>query len=160
MITFAGHAGVALITAFLLGIDPLIALIGGFLPDVDSITFLLKIKWNKGHRKITHSLLFLAPFVILSFINPFFLPLAVGILTHYVTDLDYWGIPLFYPFTNKYYSINKVDHTKSFDSPDKYLKDFFKKRGKRFWIEWGLLAVGILLNRNYLTALLNTLLGI
>ena len=158
MIPFAGHAGIALIIAFLLKTDPLITVIGSILPDLDSLTVLFKIKWTEGHRKITHSLLFLTPFIILSIINPLFTSLLIGVITHYISDLDSWGIPLLYPFSNKYYSIVKVNHSKSFDKPEKYINEFFKKRGLRFYIEWLLLIIGIILNWSYITNLIGAVL--
>ena len=159
MIPFVGHAGVALIIAFLLRIDPLLTVIGSFIPDIDFVTSLLKVKWSKGHRRLTHSLLFITLFIVLSLVSPFFIPLAVGLATHYATDLDSWGIPLFYPFNNKYYSIKKINHGKSFENPQAYIKEFFRKRGLMFWIEWALLALGIILNWGYIAALVKTMLG-
>lgn len=162
MIPFAGHAGTALIIAWLFNLDPLLVLIGSVLPDIDMILILFKTPWEKAHRKITHSLLFLLPFIILSLINPFFIPILIGLITHFITDLDHWGIPLFYPFNKKDYSIIKIKHNKknSYSGPKHVLFSFFKKHDYKFWIEFALLAIGITLNWNYITNFIGAILGL
>lgn len=152
---FAGHVGVALIIAYLFRLNPLLAVIGGVLPDLDSILFFFGVKWTTAHRKITHSLLFLTPFVILSLFVPIAWALVAGLVTHLAMDLDHWGVPFLYPFIKREYSVMKIDHHlgNEFDSPIDAIKEFFKTR--KAVIEFIILIVGVALTWDYWINLLN-----
>jgi len=159
---FAGHAGAALIVAGLFGLNPLLVLLGSLIPDLDAVIQLFGVKWTSGHRKITHSLLFLNLFLVSAVFFPVMLPVAIGLVTHFVTDLDHWGLPLFYPFSSKCYSVMKVDHKRGndYDSAEHCISEWFKRRDWKFYFEWGLLGLGIFLTWGYWVSLLSFLLGI
>ncbi len=151
---FAGHAGIALITSWLLGINPLITLIGGVLPDLDVVLTMLGVNFNKAHRKITHSLLFIIILLPL-LLTPSGYPLIIGVITHLITDLDHWGLPLLYPLSNKHYSIMSINHSKNLSSTNEGIIKWFTNRGIKFWIEWALLIIGLILTRDYWLKLLS-----
>ena len=72
------------------------------IPDIDQ-----KIKWL-GHRRQTHSILFLAMFWLLWMLYPsgVTIGMIMGIWSHMAIDmLNSKGIELYYPFNTKNYSL-------------------------------------------------------
>jgi len=158
MMPFAGHAGLSLVIAGLFNLNPLLVLIGGLIPDLDSLFVFFSPGFTKYHRKITHSLLFLNLILVSAVFFPIMIPIVIGLSAHYIVDLDHWGIPLFYPFSEKRYSVMKVTNKKAYDKGVDCVSDWFKKRGVGFWLEWILLGLGITLTWSYWVNLLNYLL--
>lgn len=92
--------------------------VSALFPDIDGL-FLLFSNSLKGHRLATHSLLFgflLAAACALTLylaykrkisILKLFAVSATGVLAHFLLDsLVVWGVPLFYPFSDRFYSFN------------------------------------------------------
>lgn len=149
MMIFAGHLGIALITAYLIRQDPLLLAIGGILPDLDAILSILGASFGKTHRKITHSLILPITTGVLSIWLPILIPITIGIIIHFITDMDHWGIPLLYPLKKEEYSLFKMDHTKNYKTTSDAIKEWFKNRDKKFYLEWALLIIGIILTKDY-----------
>ena len=144
MMTFAGHIGLALIVAYILRIDPVLTMAGAVLPDTDVVLSFF-FPFEKVHRKFTHSLLFLLIFGMLSFFFPVLFPVVIGIVTHFIADLDKWGLPLFWPLSSRHYSLTRISHKHNLSSPQEGVLAWFKRRGPEFWLEWLLLGSGIFL---------------
>jgi len=149
MMTFAGHIGISLIVAFFLNLNPLLTLIGGVLPDLDILLFFLGKSWNKAHRKLSHSLLVPVVLLILSLFFPILLPVLIGVIVHLFADMDSWGVPLFYPFVKREFSFFKMNHETGLNHPIDYIKVWFKNRGRKFYLEWALLVIGLILTWDY-----------
>ncbi len=161
MMIFAGHVGMALIAAFLFKLDPLLMVIGGVLPDFDVFLSFIGFKWGSVHRKFTHSLLFPALLFVFSFWFPVLIPVSVGVLVHFIGDLDHWGLPLFYPFSGKFYSLIKVNHhSHNFKSALEGVINWFSNRGSMFWFEWSLFIIGFFLTIDYWINLISFLLNL
>jgi membrane-bound metal-dependent hydrolase YbcI (DUF457 family) len=158
MMPFAGHAGLALIVSSLTGLNPLLVVIGSLIPDFDSILSFFGASLSKVHRKGTHSLLFFIVLLFSSIFIPLLLPISIGVIVHLVADLDHWGLPLFYPFSRKRYSVLKVDQRNKHESVGGYLKDFFTKHYLKFLGEVTLLIVGLFLTWGYWMNFFNNLL--
>ena len=154
MMIFAGHTGIALIAAYLIKQDPLLMLIGGVMPDLDAILSILGANFGKTHRKITHSIILPIITGILSIWLPAFIPITIGVLIHFITDMDHWGIPLLYPIIKDEYSLIKIDHSKSYKTTKEAIKEWFKNRDAKFYIEWALLIIGIIINWGYIINIL------
>ena len=137
-----GHVGLALIFSKIFGTNPLLTALGGILPDFDSIGFFLGIKWSKIHRKFTHSLLFLLIVGLLSLIASPFFAISIGVISHFIGDLDRWGIPLFYPFYKSEISIMRMDHSNDGGTPYDFLKKWVRSR--EMLIEAVLFLIGLL----------------
>ncbi len=140
-----GHIGVALIFSRIFNTNPLWTALGGILPDFDTIGFLLGYKWSSVHRKFTHSLIFLLVCGLLSLVFPVFISITIGVISHFLMDLDKWGIPLFYPFYKGEVSIVKMDHSCNHNAPFGFLYEWI--RSKWAIIEISLFIIGILLIR-------------
>lgn len=162
MMLFAGHVGVALIIAYLLRINPLLTVIGAVIPDLDVLPFYLGMGFNKIHRKISHSFLVPVSIFLLSIPFPILLPIGIGVISHFITDLDHWGIPILYPFIKKEFSIIKVKHDdgNTYQSPGVVIKYWFSSRGWKFWLEWALLLIGVFLTLDYWLGLVISLVKI
>lgn len=157
MMPFAGHAGLSLITSLLTGFNPLLVLIGSVIPDLDSVVSFFGVSFNKVHRKITHSLLFLIMLLLSSIFVPLLLPIAIGVIIHLVADLDHCGVSLLYPFSKKRYSVLKINNKNEYDSVTKCLKAFFKQHYLKFVAEVALLVTGLMLSWGYWASLFNNL---
>jgi membrane-bound metal-dependent hydrolase YbcI (DUF457 family) len=96
----------------------LVLVISALIPDIDGVLLVFSDSL-KGHRLATHSLFFgslLAAACALTFYLAYkrkitFLRLfavsALGIMAHFFLDsLVVWGVPLFYPFSDRFYSFN------------------------------------------------------
>jgi membrane-bound metal-dependent hydrolase YbcI (DUF457 family) len=90
-----------------------IGAVAACLPDILSIHKLTVGKWAHKHRDGFHHSIFFAPtlFIILALFFPAHLPfvtlLSLTVLSHPLLDLYGigWGVQLFYPFTNKTYTV-------------------------------------------------------
>ena len=104
------------------GIVGTIAMVlGNLAPDFDGIMALKGAKtFYKYHREVTHSLLGSAVLTVLISLGiylatpfkDFLVLLAIvgaGVASHLIMDsFTPWGLPLFYPFSNKKYSFNLI----------------------------------------------------
>lgn len=151
---FAGHVGAALIIAYLFNLNPLLTTLGGVLPDLDAIFYFFGKSWVEAHRKVTHSLFLPLTLFMFSINIPYLLPVAVGTIIHFVTDIDQWGIPLFFPFSNKRYTFFKKSSKVEHMGPVDYIKKWFRERDWTFYLEWVLFGLGVYLNMDYLIGLL------
>ena len=104
------HVAVAITTSLaysiLVGVQGIEVVAGAvcscMIPDIDQ-----KIKWL-GHRRQTHSILFLAMFVVLAIFiqRDVTIGLILGIWSHLQIDMfNSKGIELFWPFNTKNYSL-------------------------------------------------------
>lgn len=157
MMVFAGHVGIALILAYLFNLNPLLTTLGGVLPDLDAIFYFIGKSWVEAHRKVTHSIFLPLTLFIFSINIPYLFPVGVGVLIHFATDIDEWGLPLFFPFSNKRYTFFKKDNRVEHAGPVGFIKKWFRERGWTFYLEWMLLIIGIILNWDYLIGLLKLL---
>lgn len=96
-------------------------IIGNLAPDFDGVVALKGAKtFYKYHREVTHSLigslvlslLIATGIYMVTPFKHFFLLLAIvstGVATHLLMDsFTPWGLPLFYPFSDKKYSFNLI----------------------------------------------------
>ena len=96
----------------------LVLIVSAMLPDIDGVLLIFS-ESLKGHRLATHSLTFgflLAAACALTFYLAYKRKIPIlklltysstGILAHFMLDsLVVWGLPLFYPFSDRFYSFN------------------------------------------------------
>jgi membrane-bound metal-dependent hydrolase YbcI (DUF457 family) len=96
----------------------LVLLISALFPDIDGLALLFSGKLE-GHRLLTHSLIFSLVFPVICAsafyfiykkkveIYKLYVASLFGVLIHIFLDsLIVWGSPLFYPFSDKFYSFN------------------------------------------------------
>jgi len=147
MMTFCGHIGVALITAGLFKLNPVLTIIGAVIPDLDILMSLTGRHWYDYHRKLTHSLLFLLAFIIPSFFYGFMIPISFGILSHIIIDsMSHSGVMLLYPFSRKKFRISKLKQSKKFkeDTPIMMIKNWLYNT-REILIESVILIIGLVM---------------
>ena len=121
--------------SILIGLNPVIAVFCGILPDmVDKPLSLLGIG---GGRFIGHTLLFGLAVVILFFIwkRKYGFSALLGITSHFVLDLGYF-VPWFYPFKQYVFPHERLGIIE-------YLKTYFSLKELGFEIIAGILVLGL-----------------